>query len=424
MNLQVEGTTLVLLTKRYPFYPGEEFLELELQYLSAFFQRIIVIPTEFKGSPQTLKRPLPDNAEVKHIPAIPSAHPIFQRIKEIIRIASDPQALSWIGHDLRKSLKREPVDFRRLITFVHLAIQLKKMLLQSIKNEPGDFLFYSYWLNGGAIALAMMKQKKASLRAVSRTHGYDLYKERHAIPYIPLQLKTIRNMNRLFVISNHGYDYLLKQDKSLKEVLQLSRLGVEKSNQVSKPSSDGIFRIVSCSYMVPVKRLELLIEALRHCTIPIHWTHIGDGELRNVIEMQVQKLPKHITTDFVGNVSNDQVIQFYERNPIDLFVNVSSSEGVPVSIMEAFSCGIPVMATDVGGVSELVNARNGYLIPKHITPKDIAARVERFSRFQSVEINLLRLHAYNTWNKLSNAETNYETFVESLLNIRKEKGGL
>ena len=45
--------------------------------------------------------------------------------------------------------------------------------------------------------------------------------------------------------------------------------------------------------------------------------------------------------------------------PVDLFLTVSANEGIPVSIMEAQSFGIPVIATDVGGISEIVNNVNG-----------------------------------------------------------------
>ncbi|NCO54621.1 MAG: glycosyltransferase, partial [Bacteroidetes bacterium] len=49
---------------------------------------------------------------------------------------------------------------------------------------------------------------------------------------------------------------------------------------------------------------------------------------------------------------------------VDLFINVSESEGIPVSIMEALSAGIPVIATNVGGTNEIVNNDVGFLIDK------------------------------------------------------------
>ncbi len=60
---------------------------------------------------------------------------------------------------------------------------------------------------------------------------------------------------------------------------------------------------------------------------------------------------------FIGTVQSEDVMNYYTGNTIDLFVNTSSSEGVPFSIMEAFAAGIPVMATNVGGTGEIVDDR-------------------------------------------------------------------
>ena len=49
-------------------------------------------------------------------------------------------------------------------------------------------------------------------------------------------------------------------------------------------------------------------------------------------------------------------------NKMNLFINLSDSEGIPVTIMDAFSVGIPVIARDVGGISEIVSNQNGVLL--------------------------------------------------------------
>ncbi len=63
-------------------------------------------------------------------------------------------------------------------------------------------------------------------------------------------------------------------------------------------------------------------------------------------------MSKRLETRIVlrGGISNAEVFQFYRDNKVDLFVNASTSEGLPVSIMEAISFGIPSIATNVGGL--------------------------------------------------------------------------
>ena len=48
------------------------------------------------------------------------------------------------------------------------------------------------------------------------------------------------------------------------------------------------------------------------------------------------------------------MLDYYKNNIIDIFINLSASEGIPVSIMDAISFGIPCIATNVGGTGEIV----------------------------------------------------------------------
>ena len=74
---------------------------------------------------------------------------------------------------------------------------------------------------------------------------------------------------------------------------------------------------------------------------------------------------------FKGAVPNEEVHKFYSENRVDCFLSASTTEGLPESIMEAISYGIPVVATDVGGTFELIKD-NGILLGADPTDKDIA----------------------------------------------------
>ena len=99
----------------------------------------------------------------------------------------------------------------------------------------------------------------------------------------------------------------------------------------------------------------------------------------------------------------------------DLFINVSSSEGIPVSIMEAMSFGIPVIATDAGGTNEIVkDGYNGYLLPVNIEAEEIASAIKKFILLPDAQKSELSKNATTTWKEQYNAELNYNTFIESL----------
>jgi glycosyltransferase involved in cell wall biosynthesis len=162
------------------------------------------------------------------------------------------------------------------------------------------------------------------------------------------------------------------------------------------------------------KRVHLLIEALKNINHEIYWFHIGDGPLKVVLERRALDLPNNIKYKFLGFMKNKKVKEFYTNNSIDLFINVSESEGLPVSIMEAFSSGVPVIATDVGGTAELVDDEVGRLIPKDFK---IEVLVRIIKQFVIGEIAIPREVVYNRWSKSVNANKNYTDFAQKLLEI-------
>ena len=153
----------------------------------------------------------------------------------------------------------------------------------------------------------------------------------------------------------------------------------------------------------------------------IEWTHIG-GEKTAVSEIlkfadSILKDRKNIKYIFKGYLSNDDFNEYYKQEPIDCFINVSFSEGVPVSIMEALSFGIPVIATNVGGVSELVNSSNGFLLSPNPSIEEISSAIQKYRDLDQSDKLLFRKNAYDTWDRSYNAEKNYRMFADQLFKL-------
>ncbi|MBE3138389.1 MAG: glycosyltransferase, partial [Actinobacteria bacterium] len=91
--------------------------------------------------------------------------------------------------------------------------------------------------------------------------------------------------------------------------------------------------------------------------------------------------------------------------------NTSSTEGVPVSIMEAQSFGIPVIATDVGGVKELIAEGTGSLLPVDFKPVDLAEMIQFYANLPEEEDNKIRMKAFNNWKLNFNASVNHKDFI-------------
>jgi len=84
-----------------------------------------------------------------------------------------------------------------------------------------------------------------------------------------------------------------------------------------------------------------------------------------------------------------------------------------VSIMEAQSCGIPVIATAVGGTPEIVSDRCGVLLSPNPTPDNVASAIERIA--ESPAVAVMRADSRNVWRRRYDADVNYREFAAMLL---------
>ena len=109
-------------------------------------------------------------------------------------------------------------------------------------------------------------------------------------------------------------------------------------------------------------------------------------------------------------VSNEKILDFYAEQFVDLFINLSDSEGIPVSIMEALSAGIPVLATNVGGTGECVGQENGFLVEKITPVEEIASVVYNYFVSNAECIIRKRTIAYEFWKGNYEAGKNYTSF--------------
>lgn len=147
----------------------------------------------------------------------------------------------------------------------------------------------------------------------------------------------------------------------------------------------------------PVKGVKYLIEAMKTITDKNKNTRlflVGDGEERKYLENLVRTLNIERYVTFIGKVQNDKVPEYMTAS--DVFVLPSLSEGFPVTVVEAMASGLPIVATDVRGLPEIIkNDENGFLVePKN--PNRIAEKVlllleddelrERISRNNKEEV--------------------------------------
>ena len=192
----------------------------------------------------------------------------------------------------------------------------------------------------------------------------------------------------------------------------MARLGVNASSPNPDEGSDTL-SIISCSNAIPLKRVELIAEALLKADFPVDWTHIGSGPTLEKISSMIESAPKNVSVSLLGQKSNEVVRDLYTKKHFDIFLNVSTTEGVPVSIMEALAAGIPVIATDVGGTGEIVDSKVGELTNVNISADELL-NILRNYYFSRAGLHSMRQNAISRWDKLCNSEKNYRNFISEI----------
>ncbi len=152
--------------------------------------------------------------------------------------------------------------------------------------------------------------------------------------------------------------------------------GISKDAPLSAPETNGVVRLVCVARFSPQKSQSLLVRALERVDVPWHLTFIGDGPLEDEVRRMVAERGFNGRVDFLG--ARDDVESILARSHI--FVLPSNWEGFPLTILEAMRAGLPVIASDVGGVREaVVDGATGYLIPRD----DAQLMAERLRRLIS-----------------------------------------
>ena len=114
--------------------------------------------------------------------------------------------------------------------------------------------------------------------------------------------------------------------------------------------------------LVDFKNHAALLRAFAGVTARAELWLAGDGPLREVVLQQIEALGLR-SVRLLGALPQERLMQLYRERRVAAAILASTDEGIPVSLMEAMAAGVPVIATAVGGVPELVGMGAGMLVP-------------------------------------------------------------
>lgn len=418
---------LFLLTTEFPYGDGEKsFIIPELEYLIKEFD-ITIISSASSDARYDLSKTtaLDKNINVLWYPNDKMGN--MEKIRYSMQALLSPAFLYDAGSIIREH-KRIIQRISYSMQFYAYSLRMHSWIKKKFTQEMAKgAIIYSFWLYIPVMAAAMLKNEYGNFKLVSRAHGFDLYNERVPGGRQPFRSFIDKQLDKILFIAETGYKYYLNnivhiETNHMTDVTEkyiVCHMGV-KPSKLSERSCDGIFRIVSCSSVIPLKRIYLIIDALSEISnIKIYWTHFGDGSCMNEMKRYANNkisAKENIEYKFVGNVLNGAVRSYYGNNPVDLFITASETEGCPVSIQEAMASGIPVIGTAVGEIPLMIQG-NGYVISKNPSSKEMAEKIEKLANQSANEILVMRDASYKLWDEKYNSDKNYSQLLNELMEL-------
>lgn len=422
MNNAFKNNQIVLITKYFPFnkgeVPAESYLESEIWILASMFKEVYVFAVDAPRGRQLCQN-MP-----KDVVAIPLGIAKDRYAKMRLAFTS----LLPVRQQSRKLYKHirksdQSIDsIARLVGFRYLfnkAEAYRIAIVDAVKQKGlhlDGSIFYSFWLFDTALtALELSAFFKG--KSLSRAHRYDLYENQNQLGYLPFRRYLGDNLDYVAPCSKDGVRHLINTEEYDPNKVKLSYLGTDDLGFKCLECVGRNPLVVSCSTLTVIKRVPLIAEAmgiLDEEGFRLRWRHYGSGPEMGIVQDAIKNF-KYIDAKLLGYVEHEAMLNAYRSEPPSLFINSSSSEGVPISIMEACSLGTPIVCTDVGGSAEIVSDQNGILLESNPTPQDIADAIRRVLTVDDNMYRGLREASRRVWEAKFNASTNVKLLFTGMM---------
>jgi glycosyltransferase involved in cell wall biosynthesis len=351
---------ILYITAALPYGSGEAFAVGEIDLLRALGHEILVVPAYPRG-------------EVMHVPdqwldGVVSEKPLSLRMAgaTLAKLRQNPKCLLRIACAIGRS--RNP-----RILLKNAAVVPKGIWTANLAREWGAHHIHAYWA-GCAATIALVAAECSGLPWSFTAHRWDIFENNL------LDLKSERAAFVRFIAADGQRLAHSLGAAKVAEKGHVMHLGVELPPDPAPVRPDRKPPVLLCAAALsPVKghaHLIRSIEVLRSRGVDCELWLAGDGVLRAELEQQTRALGLEDRVRFLGQLSHDRLLDMYRTRAVHGVVLASDSEGIPVSLMEAMSFGVPVIATRVGGNEELLGDRCGIMV----RPRDPAALADAIER--------------------------------------------
>ena len=252
--------------------------------------------------------------------------------------------------------------------------------------------------------------------------SFDDFQENNHGLSISLQ-KIIRNWsinksNLIITPSQHLKNFIDKIGFDKNIFVINNGVNIEQHNKVVL--ENNIIQLLVVSRLVSQKNIDLIIKAVKVMENEnIILNIVGDGSEINNLKLLVKKYELDKKINFIGKIENTKLNEYLKN--ADIFIQASNYEGLPHSILEAMNFEIPILSTDVGGCSVLLNkGERGYIIPMPVSEVEISEGIRTIINDKNEAKSKAKL-AKNYLNQEHNFNTNAEIYHEKIKEVVKSQ---
>jgi glycosyltransferase involved in cell wall biosynthesis len=229
-------------------------------------------------------------------------------------------------------------------------ILFEKQVLKYLKNDSWSDIYQICGLPRLGAKLGDQKSTKQQFKTVVRWPG-------------PAGKRKIKYMQKCDINFANGDAYRIIKEKIYPNIKYVNLgIDIEKFTPIKKEDKK-IIEFLFVGRIVPIKNIPFLIKGFIEAyqeNKNIVLNIVGEGD-KNEVE-KVKNLSKELSNiKFLGKKTGDELIKMYQKS--DIFVLTSNYDNYPNVVFEAMASGLPVVATNVGGISsQVIDKKTGYLV--------------------------------------------------------------
>ena len=271
-----------------------------------------------------------------------------------------------------KNIKFYQIDFERDVTRIFGHVMAYRQLSAIVKSNAFDLIHCHSPIGGMLGRLVARKQRKKGAKVFYTAHGFHFYKGaplKNWLIYYPVEKFCSRFTDVLITMNKEDYSLANKKMKA-KSIEYVHGVGVDLDRFFSatvdkhtKRSELGIADddvvLISVGELIVRKNHKVILNAISKIdNRKIHYVVVGKGDLLDELQGYANRLSISERVHFLGY--RKDVPELYKAADICCFPSIH--EGLPVALMEAMACGLPIVCSAIRGNVDLIDDSFGHLV--------------------------------------------------------------